>query len=320
LVPAPRGCSSPRRRMSQCNSLRLRVLSGLALAPVPIAAIWFGSPWLPLLTTAAAGVMAWEWGRLCRRGHFGQTGIVLVGAVLYWVAGIAGRRYVTRMQAKGRDSGARANTLWTVLRRVILFVDVFLVILFLFLTWGWSIAPFLGVGTVLAAALGFGAQSLVRDFLSGFFILMEDQYQIGDIVTIAGATGTVEDIQLRVTLLRDEEGNLHFVPNGQIQVASNFTAKYAQPVIDIAIDYRIDIDRAIEVFADELKQLAEDPQYADVITGEPEVLGVESLGASGVVLRGRFTTKADQRWVVRREALRRVKNRFDAEGLSIPPP
>jgi phosphatidate cytidylyltransferase len=86
LVPAPRGCSSPRRHMLQCNSLWLRVLSGLALAPIPIAAIWFGSPWLPLLTAAAAAVMAWEWGRLCRRGHFGQTGVVLVGAVLAAVA------------------------------------------------------------------------------------------------------------------------------------------------------------------------------------------------------------------------------------------
>jgi moderate conductance mechanosensitive channel len=245
--------------------------------------------------------------------------IVLVGAIFYWVAGFAGRRYVGRMQTRGRDAGARANTLWTVLRRVVLVVDVFLVILFLFLTWGWSIAPFLGVGTVLAAALGFGAQSLVRDFLSGFFILMEDQYQIGDTVTIAGATGTVEDIQLRVTLLRDVEGNLHFVPNGQIQVASNFTSKYAQPVIDVEITYQTDIDKAMEVFADELRAFAEDPRYADVITGEPEVLGVEALGVSGVVLRGRVTTVADQRWAVRREALRRVKNRFDAEGISILP-
>lgn len=245
--------------------------------------------------------------------------IILVGAVSYWMAGFAGRRYVSRMQTRGRDSGARAKTLWTVLRRVILVVVVFLVILFIFLTWGWSIAPFLGVGTVLAAALGFGAQSLVRDFLSGFFILMEDQYQIGDTVTLAGATGTVEDIQLRVTLLRDVEGNLHFVPNGQIQVASNYTSKFARPVIDVEITYQTDIDRAIEIFEDELTKFAQDPRYAEMITGEPEVLGVEALGASGVMLRGRVTTVADQRWTVRREALRRVKNRFDAEGISILP-
>ena len=267
---------------------------------------------MPLAQTAAELDTA---GRLIATGV-----IILVGAILYWIAGVAGKRYITRMETKGRDSGARARTLWTVLRRLVLVVDAFLVILFVFLTWEWSIAPFLTVGTVLAAALGFGAQSLVRDFLTGFFILLEDQYQIGDTVTLAGATGTVEDIQLRVTLLRDVEGNLHFVPNGQIQVASNYTSKYAQPVVDITVAYDTDIDRALEVFADELNKLVEDPRFAEVITGEAEVLGVEALGASGVVLRGRFTTTADQRWVVRREAFRRVKNRFDAEGISIPPP
>lgn len=254
-------------------------------------------------------------------GRLLGTGVILlVGAILYWIAGVAGRRYVRRKQAKGKDAGARAATLWTVLRRVILIVDILLVVLFLFLAWGWSIAPFLGVGTVLAAALGFGAQDLVKDFLSGFFILLEDQYQIGDTVTIAGATGTVEDIQLRVTLLRDFEGNLHFVPNGQIEVASNYTSKYSQPVIDVGVAYETDIDRALEVFADELRKIASDPELSDSIIGEPEVLGVEELGESAVVLRGRFTTVADERWSVRREALRRIKIRFDAEGISIPFP
>ncbi|HET9258613.1 MAG TPA: mechanosensitive ion channel family protein, partial [Acidimicrobiia bacterium] len=219
------------------------------------------------------------------------TGVILVvGAVAYWAANIAGRRYVRRKETKGKDAGARAATLWTVLRRVILIVIVFLVILFIFLSWGWSIAPFLGVGTVLAAALGFGAQDVVKDFLSGFFILMEDQYQIGDTVTIAGATGTVEDIQLRVTLLRDFEGNLHFVPNGQIEVASNYTSKYAQPVIDVGVAYATDIDKALQIFADELRIIAEDSDLSGSIIGEPEVLGVEELGDSAVILRGRFTT------------------------------
>jgi small conductance mechanosensitive channel len=207
-----------------------------------------------------------------------------------------------------------------VLRRVILLALIILIILFLFLTWGWSIAPFVAVGTVLAAAIGFGAQDLVKDFLSGFFIVMEDQFQIGDTVTIAGATGTVEDIQLRVTLLRDLEGNLHFVPNGQIVVTSNFTSKYAQPVIDVGVAYETDLDHALQVFEDELGRLAHDPGFAHLITGEPEVLGVNELGDSAVVLRGRLTTEANERWMVRREALKRVKKRFDEEGISIPFP
>lgn len=243
-----------------------------------------------------------------------------VALILYWVARVAGSRYVRRMEAKSQEHGARAATLWTVLRRLVALTIVLGFVFFLFAIWGWSLAPFIGLGTVLAAALGFGAQDLVKDFLSGFFILMEDQFQIGDTVTIADTTGTVEDIQLRVTVLRDLEGNVHYVPNGAIIVTSNFTSKYAQPVIDIGIAYEADVDRALEVLGDELRLLAHDEAFSMLIRSDPEVLGVTELGDSSVVLRARLTTSADSRWTVRREALRRIKNRFDAEGISIPFP
>lgn len=249
------------------------------------------------------------------------TGVVVIVAVVtYWLASIAGRRYVARMAGKGQERASRAETLWTVLRRVILLVVLITAVLFTFTVWGLSLAPFLGVGTVLAAALGFGAQDLVKDFLSGFFILLEDQFHVGDVVTIADTTGVVEDIQLRVTLLRDLEGNQHYVPNGQIAVTSNFTSKYAQPVIDVGIAYEEDVDRALEVFRDELEKLSSDSEFSHLITEPPEVLGVEQLGESAVMLRGRLTTDADERWAIRREALKRVKKRFDAEGISIPFP
>ena len=246
--------------------------------------------------------------------------VVAVAILVYWVAGFLGRRFVARATDKGQERGSRATTLWTVLRRVLLVAVLFLTVLFVFSVWGWSLAPFIGLGTVFAAAIGFGAQDLVKDFLSGFFILMEDQFQIGDVVTIADTTGTVEDIQLRVTVLRDMEGNAHFVPNGQITVTSNFTSKFAQPVIDVGIAYESDVDLALEVFGDELRRLAHDPEFGPMITEEPEVLGVNELRDSAVILRGRFTTLADARWQVRREALRRVKKRFEAEGISIPYP
>lgn len=251
--------------------------------------------------------------------------IVLVSVIAYWMLRAAGRRYVRRSQTKGPEAAARASTLWTVMRRVVLLVIVFIAVLFVFLAWGWSIAPFLGVGTVLAAAIGFGAQDVVRDFLSGFFILMEDQFHVGDVVTLEGSTGTVttgtvEDIQLRVTLLRDLEGNEHFVPNGQIVVTSNFTSKYAQPLLDVGVAYETDIDHALEVLGDEMSRLASDPDFSEVISGEPEVLGVIELGDSSIKLRARLTTDADQRWAVQREAMKRIKKRFDAEGISIPFP
>lgn len=246
--------------------------------------------------------------------------VVTIGLLAYWIAAISGRRFVTRMEKKGYEDGARANTLWSVLRRLTILVVGATVVLFVFSVWGLSLAPLLGVGTVMAAALGFGAQDLVKDFLSGLFILAEDQFQIGDVVTIAGTSGVVEDIQLRVTVLRDLEGNVHFVPNGHITVASNFTSKFAQPVIDIGIAYETDVDRALEVFKDELERLASDPEFSTMISESPEILGVNELGESSVVIRGRLTTDADSRWMVRREALRRVKKRFDAEGITIPYP
>lgn len=254
------------------------------------------------------------------------TGVIFgVIVLVYWTATIVGSRYVERKRRQGHEDGARADTIWLVLRRVVLLVIAFLAILFVFITWGWSITPFLGVGTVLAAAIGFGAQDVVKDFLSGFFILMEDQFHVGDVITVAGVNGTVtpgtvEDIQLRVTVLRDLEGNVHYVPNGQIAVISNFTSKFAQPVLDVGVAYETDLDHALEVMRDELANLASDPRFGVLIEGEPEILGVNELGDSSVVLRGRLTTVAEERWTVRREALRRIKKRFDAEGITIPFP
>jgi len=260
-------------------------------------------------------------GEVTTREQFVATAVVLgVSAVVYWAAIWLGRRYVTRMEDRGYEQGARAQTLWSVLRRVVLIVVLAMAILFALDSWEVSITPFLAVGTAVAAAVGFGAQNVVKDFLSGFFILLEDQFHVGDTVTIADTTGTVEDIQLRVTKLRDLEGNAHYVPNGQIVVTSNYTSQFAQPVIDVGVAYETDIDAALEIFADELTKFADDPEYAGRIIGHAELLGVNELGDSSVVLRGRLTTAADERWAIRREALRRVKNRFDAEGISIPFP
>jgi small-conductance mechanosensitive channel len=255
------------------------------------------------------GLMGDEWVRIAI--------VIGVAMLLYLLLTRLGARFVRRVQFRTPASGARVGTLWVMVRRVIQVVIIVFVILMVLSILEFSLAPFLAIGTVVGAAIGFGAQDVVKDVLAGFFILAEDQYHIGDRVTIAGATGTVEDIQFRVTVLRDEEGNVHFVPNGQITVTSNL---YARPVLDIGIAYGADVDRAMEVMLDALKQLAEDPEWRDRITDEPEMLGVEELADSAVVLRARLPTTADERWSVRREALRRIKKRFDAEGIEIPSP
>lgn len=254
-------------------------------------------------------------------GRLISTAVVIgIAIVLYAIARVVAGRLISKMEAKGGEARERAVTLWSVMRRVVLVVLAVTAILFIFSIWGISLAPLLAAGTVLAAAIGFGAQDLVKDVIAGLFILLEDQYHVGDTITIAGSTGTVSDIQLRVTVLRDLEGNAHFVPNGQITVAKNFTSLFAQPVIDLAISYESDVDHALAVMKDELDAFANDPEWSEHIRGESEVLGVNKLDDSAVIIRGRLTTAADERWMVRREALRRLKNRLDAEGITIPFP
>lgn len=250
-----------------------------------------------------------------------RMGFVLaVSLVLYLLMTRIGTRFVRRLEGRSSEAGPRAATLWLMLRRVIGLVLVVFALLMVFDTWGFSLTPFLAIGTVFGAAIGFGAQDLVRDVLAGFFILAEDQYRIGDTVTIADTTGTVEDIQFRITVLRDHEGNVHFVPNGQITVTSNFTNLFAQPVLDVGIAYGADVDHAMKVMLDELRSLRSDPDWSDLITDEPEMLGVQELAESSVIVRARLTTRADARWSARREALLRIKKRFDAEGIEIPFP
>ncbi len=246
------------------------------------------------------------------------TAIVVVsGIVIYLILAGIGARFVDRVRERTPGSAARVATLWVMVRRVILIVIVVLVILIVVDIWGLNMAPFLAVSTAIAAALGFGAQNLVRDVISGFFILAEDQYRIGDTVTIAATTGKVEDIQFRVTVLRDGEGNVHYVPNGQITVASNLTSLYASPSIDVRVGYQADVDHAMEVMLDELARMSADPAWSDMITKEPQMLGVQELAGSGVLIRARLTTVAEQRWSVQREALRRLKNRFAGEDIEI---
>lgn len=254
-------------------------------------------------------------------GNLIRTAVVLaIAIVVYWVAKRFGRRVVSRVEQRGPETAERANTLWIMARRLILVAVVVTTALAVLQVWDIGLAPFLAVGTAVAAAIGFGAQDLVKDLIAGFFILIEDQFRVGDVVNIAGATGVVQDIQLRVTVLRDLEGNVHFVPNGQIQVSTNYTSLFAQPVIDVGVAYDTDVDHALEVMRDELEKFIADPDWSEMIKGELEVFGVQELAESQITLRMRLTTTANDRWTVRREALRRIKKRFEDEGITIPFP
>ncbi len=240
--------------------------------------------------------------------------------VVYWLVRRVGRRLLTRMLSRSDEAERRVETLSRVGLRLTQFTLVALGGVIVAKIWGVDLGPFVAVGAVFGAAIGFGAQGLVKDLIAGFFILAEDQFHIGDVVMIADTEGTVENIQFRVTVLRDAEGNKHFVPNGLIAVSSNFTAVYARPVLDVGVGYSQDVDKVMTIMRDELQQMAQDSEWSPRMQEEPEVLGVQELAESAVILRARITVLADYRWVALREARRRIKIRFDREGIEIPFP
>jgi small-conductance mechanosensitive channel len=186
---------------------------------------------------------------------------------------------------------------------------------------GISVAPILATAGVAGIAIGFGAQSLIKDYFSGFFILIEDQIREGDVVEVAGKGGLVEEVTLRYVRLRDLDGHVHYVPNGEIKLVTNRTRGYATPVVEVGVAYRENVDEVLGVMRETAVALRADPQWKDRIVDELEVIGLESWGESAVVLRVRFKVVPPiQQWNVRREYLKRLKKAFDERGIEIPFP
>ena len=217
-----------------------------------------------------------------------------------------------------REKAQRFKTLSGVVMVVVLVTVWSIVILTIMSVWGIPMAPFLAVGTTVGIAVGFGAQDVVRDVIAGFLILVEDQYSVGDVVDIAGVSGSVEKIRLRTTVLRDLDGNVHHVPNGQIRVASNMTSAFARYVGDISISYDSDIDLAMEVILETGTAMAAEPRWSPFFLEEPQMLGVNELGDSAVTIRLLLTVATEERWAIKREFLKRVKYALDAAGIEIP--
>lgn len=185
---------------------------------------------------------------------------------------------------------------------------------------------FIPIGPILAAvgifglAISFGAQSFVKDVINGTFMLVEGQFGIGDVIRVGDTAGLVEKMTLRTTVLRDIHGTVHIVPNGDISRVSNLTKTWSRTVLEIAVAYKEDVDRVIEVLLDVGRDLYHDPEWGAVLLEEPVVPGVESFGDSGVVIRLMAKTLPLKQWDVGRELRRRIKKRFDADGIQIPFP
>ncbi len=183
-----------------------------------------------------------------------------------------------------------------------------------------DIGPLLAGAGILGLAISFGAQSLVKDVISGFFYLVEAQFALGDVIEVAGKTGVVERMTLRMVMLRDAQGTVHMIPNGQITTVSNMTRQWSRAVIDVGVGYGTNVDRALDVFRAEADAFAADPAWAGRFDGEPEVAGVDGLGDSAITIRTLLRTVPGQQWAVGREFRRRIKNRLDREGIEIPYP
>ena len=211
----------------------------------------------------------------------------------------------------------RAETLGRVLRYFATVLITVIAAIMVLSAVGISIAPFLGAAGVVGLAIGFGAQSLVKDYFTGFFMLLENQIIRGDVVQVADKAGLVEDVTLRYVQLRDYDGNVHFVPNGLITSVTNMSRGFAYAVVDVGVAYREDVDAALAVMRQCGDELRQDPDFADRILGPIEVVGVERWADSAVILRCRFRVGPLQQWDVRRVYLRRLKRAFDLRGLEI---
>ena len=232
------------------------------------------------------------------------------------------REAVTRSRSDQSDEevNKRADTLSGVLVASLQAVIIAVVLFMMLSEIGLNISPIIaGVG-VIGIAIGFGAQSLVKDLIAGLFIIMENQYRKGDVVKIADTSGLVEDINLRRTLLRDMDGVVHSVPNGEIRVASNYTKEWARVNMNISVSYDTDLKRAMEVINRVGKELAEDPDWMGAILTPPRALRVDNLGDSGIDIKIMGETKPMRQWDVMGELRLRLKKSFDVEGIDIPYP
>lgn len=213
----------------------------------------------------------------------------------------------------------RGRTISQLLRsvgRIGIFVIALLLTFNLFI----DIGPILAGAGILGLAVSFGAQSLVKDVISGFFILSENQFAIGDVIEAGGKSGVVEKMTLRVVVLRDLEGRMHVIPNGEIKVVSNMTRGWSRAVVDVGVAYGEDVDRALAVVRDEAAGFSGDKAWISQLDGAVEVPGIESLGDSSIVIRSLIRTQPGSQWSAAREYRRRIKNRFDREGIEIPFP
>ena len=248
--------------------------------------------------------------------------IIIVTLILLKVVGLLCRRIEKIMERKHADAEyqKRAGTLTSLIRWVLRVGILAIALMMILEQFGLPIGPALTAAGVAGVAIGFGAQNLVQDFLSGFFLLLENQIRVGDVVQINGQGGLVEQITLRMIVLRDYAGNVIFIRNGKIDMVTNMTKDYSRYVFNVGVAYREDVDAVINVLKGIDEEMRRDPEFKDDILTPLEVAGLDSFGDSAIVIKARTMTKPIQQWRIGREFNRRMKKKFDELGIEIPFP
>jgi small conductance mechanosensitive channel len=246
--------------------------------------------------------------------------LMLIGVKLSGV--VAGRIFavIGRRRKMDEEYKKRADTLSGVIAYLLSVTVIAVAVLMIMTELDIKIGPILAAAGVLGLAVGFGAQHLVQDLISGFFILLDDQIRVGDVVQIADKGGLVEKLNLRMTVLRDLAGNVHYVRNGQIGVVTNMTKEYSRYVFDIGVAYREDVDEVVKVVKQVDEELRNDPEFGKDILEPIEILGLDQFADSAVIIKARTKTKPIRQWAVGREFNRRLKKKFDEQDIEIPFP
>lgn len=253
-------------------------------------------------------------------------GKVLLILVLAWLLFGVAKRVIRlshmrlRTRAENAEDVRRIDTLERVFVYALSVIVAVMVVMLVLSEFGISIAPLLATAGVAGLAVGFGAQSLVKDYFTGFVMLIENQIRVGDVVEVSGKAGLVQELTLRYVQLRDYEGAVHYVPNGTIVTVTNRSRGFAYAVMDIGIAYKEDIDHVYTVMRETAAELRADPEFAPRVIEDLEIAGVDQWGDSAVVIKSRIKTIALEQWTVRREYLRRLKQAFDRNGIEIPFP
>ena len=283
--------------------------------------------------------------------HFGKVvaaksgtlvALVLIGLVIQWVFHRLIDRLVRRAEegvlpdrishlAMGRGSDVpapgstrrvqRAKTMGTLLKSITSGIIAAIVVTMMLSAVGLDIGPILASAGIVGVALGFGSQTLVKDFLSGIFMIFEDQYGVGDVVDMGdGLTGTIEAVSLRVTRLRDTNGTVWYLRNGELLRVGNMSQNWARTVLDVQVSAREDLSRVRSVLTDVIHDLWEDDEFDGVIIEEPEIWGIEAITSDAITLRVALKTAPMEQWRVARVLRARIKSRFDHEGIQAPYP